>query len=51
LLDSDRTVATGEALEKPAPDETLYRKWTSMVAREELHKAGWRLADLLQKIL
>src|SRR5436190_1231413 len=51
LLVGDRTVATGEALEKPAADETLYRKWASMVAREELHKAGWRLADLLQKIL
>ena len=51
LLDGDRTVATGEAVEKPAADETLYRKWASMVAREELHKAGWRLADLLQKIL
>src|SRR5205809_8011106 len=51
LLNGDRTVATGEALEKPAADETLYRKWASMVAREELHKAGWRLADLLQKIL
>src|SRR5438309_3949735 len=51
LRDDDRTVATGEALEKPAADETLYRKWASMVTREELHKAGWRLADLLQKIL
>ncbi len=51
LRDGDRTVATGEALEKPAADETLYRKWASMVVREELHKAGWRLADLLQKIL
>jgi hypothetical protein len=51
LLNGDRTVATGEALEKPVTDETLYRKWASMVAREELHKAGWRLADLLQKIL
>jgi hypothetical protein len=51
LLDGDRSVAKGEALEKPAADETRYRKWASMVAREELHKAGWRLADLLQKIL
>jgi len=51
LRDGDRTVATGEALEKPAADKTLYRKWASMVAREQLHKAGWRLADLLQKIL
>ena len=25
LLDGDRVVATGEAIEKPAPDQTLYR--------------------------
>jgi hypothetical protein len=51
LLDGGRSVATGEAFEKPGADGTLYRIWGSMVAREELHKAGWRLADLLQKIL
>ena len=51
LLDGARTVATGEVLEKPAADGTPYRKWASTVVRDELHKAGWRLADLLQKIL
>jgi hypothetical protein len=28
-----------------------YRAWATSVVREELHKAGWRLADLLEKIL
>jgi hypothetical protein len=51
LLDDDRVVAAGEAIEKPAPDQTLYRAWATGIVREELHKAGWRLADLLQKIL
>lgn len=51
LLDGDRTVATGEAIEKPAPDHSLYRAWATTVVRDELHKAGWRLADLLEKIL
>jgi hypothetical protein len=51
LLDGDRTVAAGEAFEKPAPDQTLYRVWATAIVRNELHKAGWRLADLLQKIL
>jgi hypothetical protein len=51
LLDGDRVVATGEAIEKTAPDQTLYRTWATGVVRDELHKAGWRLADLLQKIL
>jgi len=51
LLDGDRIVATGEAVEKTAADHTLYRTWAANVVREELHKAGWRLADLLEKIL
>jgi hypothetical protein len=41
----------GEAIEKSAPDQTLYRAWATGIVRDELHKAGWRLADLLQKIL
>jgi len=51
FLDNYRIVAAGEAIEKPAPGQTLYRTWASSVVRDELHKAGWRLADLLEKIL
>jgi hypothetical protein len=51
LLDGDRIVATGEAIEKPAADQMKYRAWATDVVRQELHKAGWRLADLLEKIL
>ena len=51
FLDEDRIVTTGEAIEKSAPDHPLYRTWATSVVRDELHKAGWRLADLLQKIL
>ena len=51
LLDGDRVVAMGEAIEKPAPDRMLYRAWATGIVRDELHKAGWRLADLLEKIL
>ena len=50
-LDGDRIVAAGEAIEKPAADHMLYRTWTTNVVRDELHKAGWRLADLLEKVL
>jgi hypothetical protein len=46
-----RTLAAGEAKEKPRPDKISYRQWAANVVRGELHKAGWRLADLLQKIL
>ncbi|HTG52329.1 MAG TPA: S1/P1 nuclease, partial [Candidatus Tectomicrobia bacterium] len=49
-LDTDRIVAAGEAVEKQ-PRPMLYRTWASGVVRDELHKAGWRLADLLEKIL
>jgi len=50
-LDNNRIVAAGEAIEKRSAGQTLYRTWASGVVRDELHKAGWRLADLLEKIL
>ena len=49
--EEDRIVAAGEAREKVSPDHTSYRAWAASVVREELHKAGWRLADLLEKAL
>jgi hypothetical protein len=49
--EEDRIVAAGEAQEKASPDQISYRVWAAAVVREELHKAGWRLADLLQKSL
>jgi hypothetical protein len=49
--EEDRVVAAGEADEKPQPDHISYRQWAANVVREELHKAGWRLADLLGKVL
>jgi hypothetical protein len=51
FLDNGRIVAAGEAIEKSAPGQTQYGAWASDVVRDELHKAGWRLADLLEKIL
>ena len=51
FFDKDRIVAAGEAIERPTPSHTLYRTWATSVVREELQKAGWRLADLLEKIL
>ena len=44
-------VAAGEAVEKPTANQMNYRAWATGVVRQELHKAGWRLADLLEKIL
>ncbi len=44
-----RIVATGQAWENPSPDGVTYRDWAKNIVRDELHKAGWRLADLLEK--
>jgi hypothetical protein len=49
--EEDRVVAAGEAEEKSEPDHVSYRTWATIIVREELHKAGWRLADLLEKAL
>ena len=44
-------VAEGTAMEQPMPDRVSYRDWSTRVVHDELHKAGWRLADLLEKTL
>ena len=49
-LDKEQMVADGELVETPGQD-LPYRKWSAGIVLEELHKAGWRLADLLTKIL
>ncbi len=49
--EEDRVVAAGEAEQKSQPHHISYRTWATAVVREELHKAGWRLADLLEKTL
>ena len=51
FLDDNRFVAAGTAIEKRVTGQTLYRTWASSIVRDELQKAGWRLADLLEKIL
>ena len=50
-LEEDRTVAAGRAEGKNAPDGVAYADWAAKIVREELHKAGWRLADLLSQAL
>jgi len=49
--DDGRIVASGDARERPSADGLAYHDWAKNVVREELHKAGWRLADLFEKIL
>ena len=47
--EQDRTVAAGTALEKTGNDRVGYADWVTGIVREELQKAGWRLADLLSQ--
>jgi hypothetical protein len=51
LKQEDRTIAAGNAEEKPVTEGLAYKEWATQVVREELHKAGWRLADLLTQSL
>ena len=48
-LDQGRLVMAGDAREKYALDHVSYADWSAKIVREELHKAGWRLADLLSR--
>ena len=46
-IDQGRTVMGGDAREKNTPDHVGYADWAAKTVADELHKAGWRLADLL----
>ena len=47
IADQGRIVMAGDARENPPPDRVAYTDWAAKIVRNELHKAGWRLADLL----
>ena len=51
LQQEDRVVAAGFADEKKSADGATYYDWSARVVRDQLHKAGWRLADLLEQAL
>ncbi len=46
-VDQGRPIMAGDARENPPPDGVPYADWAAKIVREEIHKAGWRLADLL----
>ncbi len=50
-LDRETMVADGEVVEEAQGDGISYRKWSAAIVREEMQKAGWRLAALLEKAL
>ena len=51
MVDHEQTVAGGEMVEPPNHKGESYREWAAHTVLEEMHKAGWRLADLLSKLL
>jgi hypothetical protein len=50
-MDDGSVVAAGVADEKKSADGVSYYDWSARVVREQLDKAGWRLADVLQQAL
>ncbi|HEY3663308.1 MAG TPA: S1/P1 nuclease [Chthoniobacterales bacterium] len=50
-LDHEKMVADGEVVEEPMKDGLSYSKWSARVVLQEMQLAGWRLADLLEKVL
>jgi exonuclease III len=43
--------AYGDATEKTMPDGISYTQWSGQRTEEELHKAGWRLAAIIEASL
>jgi hypothetical protein len=50
-MEDGSVVAAGIAEEKKSADGVSYYDWSGRVVRDQLHKAGWRLADLLEQAL
>lgn len=47
----DVDIKSGRAEEKKKPGGTFYAVWAAATAKDEIHKAGWRLAALLEEVL
>ena len=50
-MDDGTVVAAGILDEKKTADGVSYYDWSARIVREELPKAGWRLADVLEQAL
>jgi S1/P1 Nuclease len=50
-MDDGTVAAAGFLDEKKSADGISYYDWSARVVREELRKAGWRLADVLEQVL
>jgi len=50
-MDDGTVAAAGFLDEKKMPDGVSYYDWSARIARQEMAKAGWRLADVLKQAL
>jgi len=44
-------LARGKAKPREMPDKVSYADWSGKVTKVEIHKAGWRLAELLERVV
>lgn len=51
LKPGDRDITSGHAEERKKTGGRLYATWSAGVVRSEIHRAGWRLAALLEEVL
>ncbi|HET8669918.1 MAG TPA: S1/P1 nuclease [Candidatus Saccharimonadales bacterium] len=52
IYPGQRTIASGSAVEKPPVEGgDYYSIWAANVVKQQIHKAGWRLADVLEEAL
>jgi hypothetical protein len=46
-----KDIVRGDAVEKKISSGLSYEKWAGRTVKDEIHKAGWRLAALLEEVL
>ena len=51
IIPGARDIKSGRAEEKKNPGGTFYAIWAAAVVKDEIHKAGWRLAAVLEDAL
>ncbi len=48
---ADSNITAGRGLEKEIPGKPSYKMWSESVVKDEIQKAGWRLAAILSAVL
>lgn len=51
ITPGNRDITSGRAEEKKKPGGTFYAIWAAATVKDEIHKAGWRLAAILEEAL